>query len=106
MARSMLLVGMLAPLALSIAKRSQTFMLGSMPARAAIAMALPSFVNTAPRAASLAPFSRLIVDHLECPDMRCFLSLISVLSYLLVYHVSLAFCIGPGPATPPRSRTI
>src|SRR5690349_3669380 len=28
-----------------------------------------TLVNTAPRLASLAPFWRLIVDHLECPDI-------------------------------------
>jgi hypothetical protein len=28
-----------------------------------------SFVKMAPRFASAAPFCRLIVDHLECPDI-------------------------------------
>src|SRR6185503_20510179 len=67
MARSILLMGMFTALALSMAKRRAKLLFGSVPARAAMAMALPILVNTAPRAASLAPFSLLIVDHLLCP---------------------------------------
>src|SRR6185503_5741121 len=87
MARSMLAVGMLAALALSMAKRSAKLVVGSVPLRAAIAIALPSLVNTAPRAASLAPFSLLIVDHLECPDM--FRSLI------LLCYFTISGCLFP-----------
>ena len=39
------------------------------PARAATAISRATLVNMAPRLASLAPFWRLIVDHLECPDI-------------------------------------
>src|SRR5690606_22365938 len=51
----------------SIASASAEFIVGSVPLRAAIAIWLPIFVNIAPRFASLAPFSRLILDHLLCP---------------------------------------
>jgi hypothetical protein len=61
--------GMLAALALSIASLSEKFISGSAPPRAAMAMALPSLVNVAPLAASLAPFCLLMVDHLLCPDI-------------------------------------
>src|SRR3954470_19280948 len=81
----MLAEGILAALALSIASRSVKFMSGSAPLRAAIAMALPSLVNTAPRAASLAPFSRLIVLHLLCPDIETKLLKVNE-SYLLLYQ--------------------
>src|SRR5579863_9427368 len=80
MLRWMLAVGMLAALALSIARRSAKLVSGSVPSRAAMAMALPSLVKTAPRAASLAPFWRLIVDHLECP-------LIVRLSLIINFHL-------------------
>jgi hypothetical protein len=32
---------------------------------------LTSFENILPRLASIAPFLRLMVLHLECPDMCC-----------------------------------
>ena len=38
------------------------------PWRAAIAISRASLVKSWPRLASAAPFCRLIVDHLECPD--------------------------------------
>src|SRR5665213_566700 len=85
MERWMLAAGMLAALARSIARRKLKFMSGSVPARAAMAMALPSLVNTAPRAASLAPFWRLIVDHLLWPLILSG-SRFQVHSYLLLYQ--------------------
>src|SRR5438309_5630159 len=70
MARLMLSIGMFTERALSIARRSRKFASGSPPpARAATMISRATFVNTAPRFASLAPFWRLIVDHLECPDI-------------------------------------
>src|ERR1700683_494072 len=85
MLRWMLAFGMLAAFARSMASRKLKFMSGSAPERAAIAMAFPSLVNTAPRAASLAPFSRLIVDHLECPLITSF----SITTFhLLLYHIA------------------
>src|SRR6185369_1087439 len=82
MLRWMLACGMLAALALSMARRRAKLVSGSAPLRAAMAIMLPSLVNTAPRAASFAPFSRLIVDHFECPDIL----LISF--FLLCYYSS------------------
>src|SRR3989344_1526545 len=69
----MLALGILAALALSTARRKLKFISGSAPLRAATAILLPSLVNTALRAASLAPFCRLIVLHLLCPDIIWFL---------------------------------
>src|SRR5688572_28201841 len=68
-ARWMLLLGMFACLAFSIASANAEFISGSVPLRAAIAIWLPILVKIAPRLASFAPFSRLIVDHLLCPDI-------------------------------------
>src|ERR1700722_17584090 len=65
----MLAVGMLADLAFSIAKRRVKFMVGSAPFRAAIAIALPSLVKSAPLFESVTAFWRLMVAHLECPDI-------------------------------------
>jgi hypothetical protein len=50
-----------------------------VPERAAIAIWLPNLVKIAPRFASLAPFWRLIVDHLECPDIYTYFSKFKVL---------------------------
>src|SRR6187200_3344024 len=70
MARSMLSLGMFAPRALSIARRSEKLVLASPPpSRAATVMARASLVNSAARFLSAAPFLCLIVDHFECPDM-------------------------------------
>src|ERR671914_793011 len=60
---------MLAVLARSTANRSRVFESGSgSPWRAAIVISLASLVKSWPRFASVAPFWRLMVDHLECPD--------------------------------------
>src|SRR3972149_11583456 len=69
-ARSMLSFGMLAARARSTARRKPKFVSGSPPpSRAANAISRARRVNRLPRLASLAAFLRLIVDHLECPDM-------------------------------------
>src|SRR3990170_8147212 len=69
-ARSMLSFGMLPARARSTARRKPKFVSGSPPAsRAANAISRARRVNMLPRLASLAAFLRLIVDHLECPDM-------------------------------------
>src|SRR3990172_936445 len=69
-ARSMLSFGMLAARARSTARRKPKFVSGSPPpSRAAMAISRAKRVNMLPRLASLAAFLRLIVDHLECPDM-------------------------------------
>src|SRR4051812_45656052 len=66
----MLSAGMLIERALSIARRSREFASGSPPpARAATAISRATLVNMALRLESLTPFWRLIVDHLECPDI-------------------------------------
>src|SRR3989304_8476269 len=66
----MLSIGMFTERALSIARRSRKLASGSPPpARAETMISRATFVKSAPRFASLAPFWRLIVDHLECPDI-------------------------------------
>src|SRR5215217_2284160 len=66
----MLSFGMLADLARSTASRRRVFDSGSgKPWRAAIEISRANLVKSWPRFASAAPFCRLIVDHLECPDM-------------------------------------
>ena len=81
----MLATGIFACLAFSIAIAKAEFIVGSVPLRAAIAIWLPILVKTAPRFASFAPFSRLIVDHLLCPDIaRTPFTFLSQL--LLLYH--------------------
>src|SRR5262245_43847257 len=57
-------------LALSTADASVMFALTSPlpPSRAATSTARSSLANSLLRLASAAPFLRLIVDHLECPD--------------------------------------
>src|SRR5262245_65410716 len=70
MARSMLSLGMLAARALSITRRSRGLLPGSPPPRrAAVAISRISLVKIFPRLASRAPFLRLMVAHLEWPDM-------------------------------------
>src|SRR3989338_9204366 len=70
MARSILSTGILFARAFSMAVRRRGFPLGSPPPmRATTVISLMSLENMAPRLASVAPFLRLIVDHLECPDM-------------------------------------
>src|SRR5688572_9244417 len=71
--RWILAIGMFAARALSMARRSAKFMSGSAPLFAAKAIALASFVKIAPRLASFTPFWRLIVAHLECPDIPIYL---------------------------------
>src|SRR3970040_2887573 len=69
-ARSMLSFGMLAARARSTARRKPKFVSASPPAsRAANAISRARRGNMLPRLAALAAFLRLIVDHLECPDM-------------------------------------
>src|SRR3970040_1160186 len=69
-ARSMLSFGMLAARARSTARRKPQFVSASRAARRDdTAISHASRVNMLPRLASLAAFLRLIVDHLECPDM-------------------------------------
>jgi hypothetical protein len=66
----MLVEGMLTALAAAIAERSRGFPSGSPPPwRAAFVISLIHLENSLPRAASVAPFLRLIVAHLEWPDM-------------------------------------
>ena len=66
----MLSLGMLAARALSITRRSRGLPFGSPPPiRAAVAISRISLVKTLPRLASMAPFLRRIVAHLEWPDM-------------------------------------
>src|SRR6188768_2387805 len=68
MARSIRSFGIWSALAADIALRRRALPLGSPPPmRAAIAISRVWRVNTLPRAASTAPFLRLIVAHLECP---------------------------------------
>src|ERR687891_415368 len=71
MVRAMLSMGILLALALSIASRSRKLVSGSPlpPSRTARAMSRLSLVNSTPRLTSLAPFWRLMVDHLEWPDI-------------------------------------
>src|SRR5215216_789799 len=70
MARSMLSFGIFSARALSTARRRRKLESGSLPpSRAAITSSRAKRVKTAPRLASATPFLRLIVDHLECPDM-------------------------------------
>src|SRR3990172_13020997 len=69
-ARSMFSFGMLAARARSTARRRPKFDSGSPPpSRAARAISRARRVKMLPRLASLAAFLRLMVDHLECPDM-------------------------------------
>src|SRR5262245_33680659 len=63
--------GMFTFFAAAIAVRSRGFASGSPPPwRAAIVISLMYFENILPRAWSVAAFLRLIVAHLECPDME------------------------------------
>jgi hypothetical protein len=69
-ARWMLSLGMLAARALSMASRRRGFASGSPPPiLAAVAISRISLVKIFPRLASTAPFLRLIVAHLEWPDI-------------------------------------
>src|SRR5262249_20837829 len=70
-ARWIFSLGILTDLASSIAIRRRGLDSGSLelPDLAAIAIALPSLVKVWPRLASLAPLARLMVAHLECPDI-------------------------------------
>src|SRR5213593_4107617 len=66
----MLSAGMFTERAFSIARRRRKLPSGSPPpARAAIVISRATFVKTAPRFWSFAPFWRLICDHFECPDI-------------------------------------
>ncbi len=66
----MLAAGMFTDLAAWIAVRRRGFASGSPPPlRAAMVISLMYLVKTLPRAASVAAFLRLIVDHLEWPDI-------------------------------------
>ncbi len=54
----------------SMASRSPKFVSGSPPpSLAAMVISRAKRVKMAPRLASMAAFFRLIVDHLECPDI-------------------------------------
>src|SRR5215472_15003775 len=67
----MLSLGIDASLALRIAFSSVAFAFGSPPpSRAATVIARVSFENCAPRRESTTAFLCLMLDHLECPDMR------------------------------------
>src|SRR5438445_13279873 len=69
-ARSMLDAGMLTALAAAIAVRRRGFASRSPPPwRAAMVISLMAFVNVLPRAASVAAFLRLMVAHLDWPDI-------------------------------------
>src|SRR5262247_2184059 len=66
----MLFDGMLTDLAAATAVRSRGLASGSPPPwRAAMVISLMYFENSLPRAWSVAAFLRLIVAHLEWPDM-------------------------------------
>src|SRR5881296_3730747 len=66
----MLVAGMFTALAALIAERRRGFASASPPPwRAAIVISLMYLLNSLPRAASVAAFLRLIVAHLEWPDM-------------------------------------
>src|SRR5688572_28858599 len=66
----MLSAGICLAFASAMALRRRAFASGSPPPmRAAVVISLTSLVNTLPRTASLAPFCRLMVAHLEWPLM-------------------------------------
>src|SRR5262245_33591624 len=65
----MLEAGMLTAFAAAIAVLSRGLASGSPPDRAAIVISLMNFENSLPRAWSVAAFLRLIVAHLEWPDI-------------------------------------
>src|SRR5437867_11767630 len=70
MARSMLEAGMLTDLAAETAVRSRGLIsISPPPWRAAMVISLMYLENTLPRAWSVAAFLRLMVAHLEWPDM-------------------------------------
>lgn len=72
MALSILSLGRFEALQAMSTVLSRGFMTGSPPpAFAATMISLTSFENILPRLASIAPFLRLMVLHLECPDMCC-----------------------------------
>src|SRR4249919_2154905 len=72
MARSMLSLGIEASRAFWMALASVVFDSGSPPpSLAATMMARESFEKSWPRFASAAPFLRLMVAHLLCPDTTC-----------------------------------
>src|SRR5262245_46397435 len=71
MARSMLSFGIETARAFSMAFCSEMLASGSPPPSfAATMIARDSLEKRMPRFLSAAPFLCLIVDHLECPDMR------------------------------------
>src|ERR671932_402890 len=75
-ARSMLSLGTDDFLAFWMASYSVGLPAGSPPpVRAATSMFLISLANILPRRASMTAFSRLVVAHLEWPDMGSFLRL-------------------------------
>src|SRR5687767_12661080 len=66
----MLSTGMFSARALCTARRRRKLVSGSPPPSfAATMISRVSLVKSCPRFASAAPFLRLIVDHLLCPDM-------------------------------------
>ena len=71
MARSILSLGILTPLALAIATRKDGLASesGPPPDLTATVIALITRVNSLDRLASVAPFFLLMVDHLLCPDI-------------------------------------
>src|SRR3989339_1015262 len=73
----MLSLGMFSSLAAMMACRRREFPSRSPPpSRAARVISLINFVKILPRFESIAPFFRLIVLHLECPDMTVHLLLL------------------------------
>src|SRR3954469_11879816 len=72
----MLSFGMLSERAFWIASRKRAFASGSgEPVRAATVISRASLVKSWPRRAAVAPFSRFVVAHFECPDMVAFLTI-------------------------------
>ena len=70
MTRSMLSFGTLLDFAFAIKSRSFALLLGSAPpSLTQTVISLPIFVKIFAFAASVASFFRLILFHLECPDM-------------------------------------
>src|SRR5208337_1400860 len=78
MARVILSPGIFSALAAAMAARRRGLPVGSPPPRrAATATSLASLPKTLPRLASTAPFLRLMVLHLEWPDICLLLLLIN-----------------------------
>src|SRR5208283_633917 len=89
MARWMVSLGMLAPFAFAMASRRRGLCSGSGPLSfTEIVMSLMILEKILDRLASNAPFFRLMVDHLLCPDIK-----VQIGCYSMIFGFLEIFCV-------------